>query len=203
MSGEERRRQLLDVAIELFSQRGFSGTTTREIAAAAGVTEAIIFRHFASKQDLYSAILDHATAASSMESWLAEVHAAMEAEDDAAVFRLIVARILEIHRIEPRFERLMLHASLEGHELAVMHRDQIMASIGVKFHEYIERRQGAGALRKGDPRTIIFAVAGMAQYFGMKKYMYQCLDPLQSDEEITDAFASILMNGVENKESKC
>ena len=203
MSGEDRRRQLLEIAIELFSQRGFSGTTTREIAAAAGVTEAIIFRHFATKQDLYAAILDHANEASGMEKWLAEVESAMQAEADARLFRLIVERILEIHRTEPRFERLMLHASLEGHELAVMHRDQIMASIGVKFHEYIERRQAAGALRSGDPRTIIFALVGMAQYFGMKKYMYQCLDPLQSDEEITDAFASILMNGVENQEHKC
>jgi TetR/AcrR family transcriptional regulator len=203
MSGEDRRRQLLDVAIQLFSQRGFSGTTTREIAAAAGVTEAIIFRHFATKQDLYAAILDHANEAIGMENWLPEVESAMEAQADARLFRLIVGRILEIHRTEPRFERLMLHASLEGHELAVMHRDQIMASIGVKLLDYIERRQAAGALRRGDPRTIIFALVGMTQYFGMKKYMYQCPEPLQSDEQITDAFASILMNGIENKEDKC
>jgi len=49
MAGEDRRRQLIEVAIELFSQRGFAGTTTKEIAAAAGVTEAVIFRHFATK----------------------------------------------------------------------------------------------------------------------------------------------------------
>ena len=199
MSGEDRRRQLLDIAIELFSARGFSGTTTREIAVAAGVTEAIIFRHFATKQDLYAAILDHATAASGMDKWLAEVQACIDTDDDRGLFRLIVARILEIHRTEPRFERLMLHASLEGHELAVMHRNQIMASSGVRVHEYIDRRQRAGALRECDPRTIIFAVVGMAQYFGMQKYMYQRPEPLQSDEEITDAFASILMNGVCNK----
>ncbi len=203
MSGEDRRRQLLDVAIELFSQRGFSGTTTREIAAAAGVTEAIIFRHFATKQDLYAAILDHAHAGSGMEQWLAQVQSAIEVEDDAGLFRLITARILEIHRTEPRFERLMLHASLEGHELAVMHRNQIMASIGLKVHEYIERRQAAGALRQCDPRTIIFAVVGMAQYFGLQKYMYKRCESFPSDGEITDAFASILMNGVQNKEPKC
>jgi TetR/AcrR family transcriptional regulator len=196
MSGEDRRRQLLDIAIDLFSQRGFSGTTTREIAQAAGVTEAIIFRHFATKQDLYAAILDHATASSGMEKWLAEVEACFERDDDRGLFRLIVARVLEVHRTEPRFERLMLHASLEGHELAVMHRNQIMASIGVKLHDYIERRQEAGALRACDPRTIIFAIVGMAQYFGMQKYMYQRPKALQSDEEITETFASILMNGI-------
>src|ERR1700677_1791525 len=58
MPGEDRRRQLLKVAIESFAQNGFSGTKTKEIAAAAGVSEAILFRHFASKEDLYHAILD-------------------------------------------------------------------------------------------------------------------------------------------------
>jgi TetR/AcrR family transcriptional regulator len=46
MSASDRRNQLIDVAIDLFSRKGFGGTTTKEIAAAAGVTEAIIFRHF-------------------------------------------------------------------------------------------------------------------------------------------------------------
>jgi hypothetical protein len=82
-----------------------------------------------------------------------------------------------------------------------MHRNQIMATIGARFREYIERRQRAGAMRECDPRTIIFAVVGMTQAFGMQKYMYQLLEPLQSDEEITDAFVSILMNGVRG--AKC
>jgi TetR/AcrR family transcriptional regulator len=52
MSGDERRKQILRVAIQLFSQRGFSGTTTKEIARAAGVSEAMVFRHFANKEEL-------------------------------------------------------------------------------------------------------------------------------------------------------
>ena len=58
MAGEKRRLQILSVAVRLFSQRGFRGTTTKEIAHAAGVSEAIIFRHFATKDDLYTAIID-------------------------------------------------------------------------------------------------------------------------------------------------
>jgi TetR/AcrR family transcriptional regulator len=197
MSAEDRRRQLLDVAIDLFSKRGFGGTTTREIAQAAGVTEAIIFRHFATKQDLYAAILDHATEVTGLDIWLAQLQDYMDREDDAGLFRSIIARIIEIHRTEPRFERLMLHASLEGHELAVMHRNQIMSLIGVRLHEYIERRQQAGALRDCDPRTIIFAVVGTAQFFGIQKYMYQLCDIPQPDEEVTELFASILMKGVQ------
>src|SRR5918992_1372237 len=59
MAGEERRQQIVRIAMKLFSQRGFRGTTTKEIAQAAGISEAIIFRHFATKDELYSAILDH------------------------------------------------------------------------------------------------------------------------------------------------
>src|SRR5579884_4066397 len=58
LPGEDRRRQLLEVAVEVFSRKGFAGTKTKDIAAAAGVSEAILFRHFASKEDLYHAILD-------------------------------------------------------------------------------------------------------------------------------------------------
>jgi hypothetical protein len=46
MSAADRQRQLLEVALNAFSRRGFKGTTTKEIAAAAGVAEAVIFQHF-------------------------------------------------------------------------------------------------------------------------------------------------------------
>ena len=58
LAASDRRRQLLDTALDLFSRKGFEGTTTKEIAAAAGVTEAIIFRHFPSKHALYADLID-------------------------------------------------------------------------------------------------------------------------------------------------
>src|SRR3712207_6339125 len=58
MSADDRRRQIAEVTIRLFAERGFRGTTTKEIAQAAGVSEAIIFRHFATKEELYTAIID-------------------------------------------------------------------------------------------------------------------------------------------------
>src|SRR5689334_21867315 len=59
MCADDRRRQIAEVAMRLFSERGFRGTTTKEIAQAAGVTEAIIFRYFATKEELYTAIIDY------------------------------------------------------------------------------------------------------------------------------------------------
>jgi TetR/AcrR family transcriptional regulator len=46
MAGDERRRQILHVAMRLFSEKGFSGTTTKEIGQRAGVSEAMVFSTF-------------------------------------------------------------------------------------------------------------------------------------------------------------
>ncbi|MFS2014837.1 TetR/AcrR family transcriptional regulator [Azospirillum sp. CT11-132] len=51
-----RKRAILDAALPLFARKGFAATTTREIAQAAGVSEALIFKHFPSKASLYEAI---------------------------------------------------------------------------------------------------------------------------------------------------
>ena len=54
----ERRQALIETAIRVFSDGSYRGTTTAEIARAAGVSEPILYRHFASKRDLYLAALD-------------------------------------------------------------------------------------------------------------------------------------------------
>lgn len=56
-SGEQRRQQLLEVAVTLFSANGFEGTSTRAIAEAAGVTEALIFHYFPTKLALFHAVI--------------------------------------------------------------------------------------------------------------------------------------------------
>ena len=57
LDAEGRRAAILEAALPLFARKGFAGTTTKEIAAAAGVSEALIFKHFPSKAALYEAIL--------------------------------------------------------------------------------------------------------------------------------------------------
>jgi AcrR family transcriptional regulator len=53
-----RRRQLLDVALEVFAERGFYGVSMSELAEAAGVTKPVLYQHFGSKRDLYLELLD-------------------------------------------------------------------------------------------------------------------------------------------------
>src|SRR6202142_3102025 len=98
MSATDRRNQLIDVAIDLFSRKGFAGTTTKEIAGAAGVSEAIIFRHFATKRDLYTAIIEHNIHSGEAKQALAGIEECMRLRDDEGLFRLIAREMIEGHR---------------------------------------------------------------------------------------------------------
>jgi AcrR family transcriptional regulator len=58
LDSEARRGRIVDAALPLFARKGFAGTTTKEIAEAAEVSEALLFKHFPTKAALYGAIQD-------------------------------------------------------------------------------------------------------------------------------------------------
>src|SRR6478609_3336676 len=107
MSASDRRTQLIETALNVFSQKGFNGTTTKEIAAAAGVTEAIIFRHFPSKQALYQAVLESESACPGFQGWMAAVQECMDKNDDEGLFRAIATAIIQSYSEGSRLERVM------------------------------------------------------------------------------------------------
>jgi len=56
LSAEQRRAAIIVAVRRVFAERGFHGTTTRALAAAAGVSEALLFKHFPDKEALFSAM---------------------------------------------------------------------------------------------------------------------------------------------------
>src|SRR5580704_16224374 len=57
LDNEERHRAIVEAAVPLFARKGFAGTTTKEIAEAARVSEALVYKHFPSKAALYEEIV--------------------------------------------------------------------------------------------------------------------------------------------------
>jgi AcrR family transcriptional regulator len=58
LSAEARKEAIVEAVQDLFAAKGLDGTTTRELAKAAGVSEALLYKHFPSKESLYAAMLD-------------------------------------------------------------------------------------------------------------------------------------------------
>jgi|SRR5271165_4206064 len=57
LDSDERRKAIVAAAVPLFARKGFAGATTRELAEAANISEALLFKHFPSKKSLYAEIL--------------------------------------------------------------------------------------------------------------------------------------------------
>jgi len=198
MAGDERRSQLLRVAVDLFSHEGFRGTTTKKIAQAAGVSEAMVFRHFATKEELYAAILDHKACSGDAVDLEMMVADAVARRDDRAVFEGLAFHALEHHEHDPNFQRLLLHAALEGHELAQMFFEKFVRRVYEFLGNYIRERQREGAMTDIDPAIVVRSFIGMIIHHSLNNNLW---DPQRrllnlSNQAAAQNFTAILLQGI-------
>jgi AcrR family transcriptional regulator len=159
---EDRRLQIIDVARELFASRGYEGTTTRELAEKIGINEALLFRHFPSKEELYWAVLQHMIDMRGTKDRLREhIRAGMtDRETFVAVAQDILNRSVLL-------TRLLFYSVLEKHELS----ERFFSTHVVAYHEiladYIRGGIKSGRFRDIDP---LLAARG---FIGMFAYHYQ------------------------------
>jgi TetR/AcrR family transcriptional regulator len=198
MAGDERREQLCKIAMRLFSERGFRGTTTKEIANAAGVSEAVIFKHFSNKDELYAAILDHKACSQPFIDPFIEIAEKIEAKDDFGVFYGMALNALNKHKNDSDFLRLMLHSALEGHELARVFFENFITRIYDFLGSYIRQRQADGAFREVEPRVVVRAFIGMFTHHSLHNILWDKEQKLLkiSNEEAAREFATILLDGI-------
>lgn len=205
MAGDERRHQILRVAVSLFSNRGFRGTTTKEIAQAAGISEAMVFRHFATKEELYAAILDH-KACSGSGSFEPEVMAAeaIKRKDDRGVFESLALGALNHHEADPEFQRLLLYSALEKHKLAQMFFDGFVRKVYDFLGGYIRERQKEGALIEIDPAIVVRCFIGMVMHHSLNNNLWDPKHRLLnvSNEAAAKHFTDILLNGISTNSAK-
>lgn len=147
MTSEERRQCILQAAKELFSRKGFLGVTTRQLAAAVGVTEPVLYGHFPSKRSLYDEVLLEES-----KTKMAEFRNALEpyvrARDDEGFCRTAAGILLERVSSDPASLRFLLQVLLEGGNSAnLFYENQILPTHEL-IREYIEKRIEEGAFRQ-------------------------------------------------------
>jgi AcrR family transcriptional regulator len=105
LSRSQRQAVILQGAATAFATKGFAGTAMEEVAAASGITKEIVYRHFASKEELYRAVLD-----ATRQSLKAELAQARQRSQSGAGIRALLA----VGRAHPDALRLLLvHAARE------------------------------------------------------------------------------------------
>ncbi len=190
-SSRERQASLIAAASSLFARKGFNGTTTREIAQAAGVSEALVFKHFPTKQALYAAILEEKVTVTEL---LETIAASAGRRDDRQVFSLIAG-----YRIRPGVDssllRLLLFSALEGHELS----DMFFGKHHKVFYEhlaaYIQTRIADGAFRAVDPLLAARAFIGIVVHHRLVHEIFGV--PMhRSHDDTVSAYVDLFLQGL-------
>lgn len=194
LSAVQRRDQIVRTAADLFARKGFNGTTTREIAERAGISEAVIYRHFACKDDLYDAIIKARCMDGSGELRLM---ALLKGKKGREVFHAVASFLISEHAKDDTFLRLMTYSALEGNGLS----ERFMHTRGLEFYDYLQKQieslVDSGVFRKADSAIAAKAFMGMVVYygisqeiFGFKKYFKR------TTVEVVDSFVDIFFDGM-------
>jgi AcrR family transcriptional regulator len=166
LTADRRRRQLLDVALELFADRGFNATTMDEIAEGAGVTKPLLYQHFESKRALYLELVD-SVARTMREAIEKAVAAAVGPRQQveggfAAYFHLVVTHADAF--------RLLFGSDVPNDpELS-----SALRLVEDSVAEYIDVLIDAG-LEEDHRRLLAYAVVGMAE--GASRHFLAARDP--------------------------
>jgi AcrR family transcriptional regulator len=195
MTSQERREAIIDAAIKLFADKGFRGTTTRELAAAVRVSEPVLYQHFQTKRELYAAIIQRKAQASE-QRMKEKLGPFFEAADDAAFFAKLAEMIIDWYEEDPAYIRILLFSALEGHELSDLFHECQCNSFLDRVTEYIRRRIEAGAFREVNPGAVAGAFAGMVAHYSQCRAITPNVVEAYPKEDVIPVFVQIFLNGI-------
>lgn len=201
MTAAERRAAIVEAAIERFAMHGFRGTTTRELAAAAGVSEPVLYQHFATKRDLYTAIVDHL---------IAQTHARFDERarslapgcTDREFFQWLGEAIVSYYLDTPDQIRLLLFSALEGHELAELWYQKATVEFIRWVEQYVEKRVAEGAFALQEPQVVARAFIFMVAHYGFSAMLFPEHRLPLDNSVVVGKFVDIFLNGILAKDSK-
>lgn len=144
---EERRKEIVEAAITLFARQGFERTTTREIAAAAGISEGTIYKYFASKQEILLAFIRPQVLPS-----IPEIFREREGVTDAQLIREFIEDRFAVWERNRDLMRVIFGESLFNPMLAEGMHNMLLHAMQT-IEGYIARRVEQGAFRRVNPKV--------------------------------------------------
>jgi len=190
-TGQERQAGLIAAAASLFAAKGFNGTTTKEIAKAAGVSEALVFKHFPTKRALYTAILAEKV---TVDELLEAVEESAKKRDDRRVFTLIASFRIR-PGVDPTLLRLLLFSALEGHELSDIFFGKHHKVFYDHLAAYIRTRIDERAFRDVDPLLAARAFIGMVVHHRLLHEIFGVPMHRPHDETVT-TYVDLFLSGL-------
>ena len=189
---ENTRTKILQAALQLFARQGYDGTTTRDLAAKAGVAEGTLFRHFPNKKAI---LIEVATSGwiDILTDLLTELS---EMGSYKAVAQVMHRRMLNMRKNGDLFRVCFIEAQHHP-ELRERIQSEVITKMTDVAEAFFETAMSKGIYRKMNPKIVaqvflgIFAIAGFSQQ--------TIIDPQaspQAMQEMAEGIADIFLHGV-------
>ena len=148
LPSKERRQAIVTAVKGAFAAKGFDGTTTRELARAAGVSEALLYKHFPSKESLYGAMLDACVEGPVAAEWGRVLTLPPSTSTLVVLVHLLTAHFVQCDDLQKTtMHRLALRSLLEDADFARLGAKQFGASWVRKVEACIKAAVKAGDLK--------------------------------------------------------
>lgn len=192
----ETRSRILQAAQKLFARQGYDGTTTRDLATAAGVAEGTLFRHFANKK----AILIELASQGWVEILTDLLTELSEMGSYKAVAQVMRHRMMNIHQNADMLRVCFMEAQFHP-ELRDRIQSEVIAKMTDVAEAFFQTAMDRGIYRRINPKIVAQVFLGM---FAVAGFSYQTIiEPGASPkemQEMAEGIADIFLNGVLVKE---
>lgn len=190
-SAEDRRQDILAAALTVFTKKGFNGSTTAEIARAAGVAEGTIFRHFATKKELLIAVLKP-----KVLDGIIYLDKEQKESSPVEFFRRFLRNRLELLKENESFFRFMF-AEAQYHEEV---RDALYKGIleqGICIVKpWFDKGVEQGIFKPLPFPFMVRSFMGMAIFYGTFNHVFPHLFPEKTIDEAADQILELFLHGL-------
>jgi AcrR family transcriptional regulator len=180
LAARDRRTQILAAAMEVFSEQGFHGTRTRELAARAGVSEALVFSHFPTKEALIRAILEEV----GFRQRISALEDRSKRVSPREALRALAEEVLTNLCERPEIFRVVFFGILETPELAgEFYRDFLSRLLALEtrlFARAFAARRGRGHAAAEDPAVVARSFHGSLMFYNLAGAIVR-IEPLPRD----------------------
>ncbi len=156
----EKREQILEAALDIFSTHGFRGATIDQIASAAGMSKPNLLYYFRRKEDVFTALIQRL-----LDTWLAPLRELDDAGDPLTELRGYIRRKIEMARDFPRESRIFANEILQG-------APRILPMLEGELKQLVDEKavivrgwMRAGRIARTDPYHLIFSIWATTQHY--------------------------------------
>jgi AcrR family transcriptional regulator len=191
---EDRREQIIDAALHVFSQKGFERTTNKDIAQEAGITPGLIYHYFESKEDLLKAAIEQ-------HSPVGLIHTLPEQllEQSPDLFlRFLAQKVLEITEGEQfiRLLRVFLPEVIYNPSITSFNLGAIQ-EVSEFLVRYLETKMARGELLHSDASLTVQVFTGSLFAFVIRRQILHDPVSLQyTQEEIVETVVNTVLDGI-------